>query len=96
MKPVRMTRLADLDLSELLAESRKLWGEKLTTRYEDAIADGLERIGANPDRFPVVDRTVPGIRRLRVGRHVLFFRDEPEAIVVIRVLHERMDWRRKI
>jgi toxin ParE1/3/4 len=96
MKPVRLTRPADDDLGELLEQSRELWGDRLTDRYEEAIVDGLDRISQSPERFPLVGGRHPGVRRLRVGRHVLYFRQDADVVVVIRILHERMDWRRKL
>lgn len=33
----------------------------------------------------------PDLRKVQVGRHVVFFRETAERIEVVRVLHERMD-----
>ena len=95
MKPVRPTQLAKRDLREILSQSRKDWGGDLAARYGAAVADGLKRIARHPDRFPAVGDSHPGLRRLRIGRHLVFYREEADAVIVIRILHERMDWRGK-
>jgi plasmid stabilization system protein ParE len=33
----------------------------------------------------------PGLRRALAGSHVVFFREDAEAVTVVRVLHQRMD-----
>ena len=36
------------------------------------------------------DRIRPGLRRFEHGKHVVFYRAEPEGILISRILHERM------
>jgi toxin ParE1/3/4 len=37
-----------------------------------------------------------GYRSSRVGAHVIFYREFPEGIEVVRILHQRMDVRRQL
>lgn len=37
-----------------------------------------------------------GLRSVGVGRHVIFYRDLADRVVVVRVLHERMDFARHL
>lgn len=91
MKPVRLTARADADLADILARSREEWGDALALRYARAVAEALQRISRHPERYPVFRPDRLDTRRLRVGRHILFFREQVAEIVVIRVLHERME-----
>jgi hypothetical protein len=35
-------------------------------------------------------KSVPGLRRMEQGRHVVFYRAEPGDILISRILHQRM------
>lgn len=82
---------AGADLADILARSREEWGDGLARRYARGVADAVKRIGRHPERYPTFGSDRPGVRRLRVGRHILFFREHAAEIVVIRILHERME-----
>ncbi len=71
------------------------WGIGQADRYVDdirsacvALADG-ERAGRRVD---VLD----GYLKYPVGRHLIFFRQAGSGIVVIRVLHQSMDFERHL
>ena len=38
-----------------------------------------------------VEGTKPGLRKVHVARHVVFFREAGDLVEVVRVLHERME-----
>jgi toxin ParE1/3/4 len=42
-------------------------------------------------RHPAADEVQAGLRRALAGSHVVFFREDAEAVTVVRVLHQRMD-----
>ena len=46
-------------------------------------------------RFPAAgvarDDIAPGLRALQTGQHLISYRLHGEAVVIIRLLHERMD-----
>lgn len=91
MKPVRLSARARRDTQLIATVSRGEWGEERTARYLAALAAGLKRIGDNPAVGAVFGPEKPDLRRLRVGRHIIFYRDEAETVSVLRVLHERME-----
>jgi toxin ParE1/3/4 len=50
-----------------------------------ALASG-ERAGTD------ASDVLPGYRKVRAGRHVVFFRVQPDGgVEIVRILHERMD-----
>jgi toxin ParE1/3/4 len=96
IKPVVLSTLAQSDLREIVAQSRQAWGKVQATRYASDIAAALKKIGAHPDRYPLFGAERPDVRRLRSGRHILFYREDAEAVAVLRILHERMDHERHL
>ena len=60
----------------------------LADRFLAAIRDALDRVQENPGAFPRVNKTV---RRARVlgFPHSVYFREDPELIVVLAVFHGR-------
>lgn len=91
MKPVRLSARARRDTQLIAESSRREWGEARTTRYLADLAAGLKRIGDNPGVGSFFGPEKPDLRRLRVGRHIIFHRDEADAVAVLPVLHERME-----
>jgi toxin ParE1/3/4 len=58
------------------------------------VAQLRERIGLlreRPHLAPEVGRRRPGLRRLSVGSHIVFYRFDDERIFVVRILDQRMD-----
>lgn len=51
----------------------------------------LRKCAANQGIARACDHVRPGDFRIEEGRHVLFFKIDPEAVLIVRVLHERMD-----
>ena len=68
----------------------RTWGEDPTIRYSDDLEASCQRLADNPASRRPCDHVRPGLRRMEQGKHVLFFRREPEGILVSRILHERM------
>lgn len=105
MAKVRLSGPADADARALLAVSREHVGTAGEARYAAVLAAATRMIAADPDGPNTRDRPElgPGVRCLHTRRargaggvrapvHVIYFRTEPSGtIVVLRILHERMD-----
>lgn len=68
----------------------RTWGEDQTIRYIADLEACCQRLADNPASCRPCDHFRPGLRRMEQGKHVVFFRREPEGILVSRILHERM------
>jgi toxin ParE1/3/4 len=44
----------------------------------------------NPMMGPSCDVISRGLRRMASGRHIIFYREAPNGILVSRILHQRM------
>ena len=86
-----ITDSARSDLRTIARYSEREWGPVRKRRYLAAIQGRLRSLLHNPElggRREDVDRHC---RCLPVGRHVIFYRIRD--VVVVRVLHQRMDVR---
>lgn len=64
------------------------------TRAESFVAELLARvaaIGERPQSFSRRDAISPGLRSASYGRYLIFFRDLPHAVRIVRVLHSARD-----
>lgn len=99
----RLTRAADGDIEGILAESGRLFGPHQRERYARLIEQAVEWVAGDPDRPGSHPREelCAGVRsyhiELAAGRRgaashrVYYMADGGDGIVVLRVLHERMD-----
>jgi toxin ParE1/3/4 len=85
----RFSNLAVADLNDIVAYTKRTWGDEQTVRYlaklEAAVRDlaKMETLGRKCDEIRA------GLWRIEVGSHVVFFRRD-EGVLVCRVLHFRM------
>ena len=90
MAALRFTRLAEADLLDIGLYTNRTWGRRQCNRYLRQLEDGCRKLADDPSRGRPCDEIRPGLRRSRVGRHVVFYRVEAGGILVSRILHERM------
>ena len=90
MAAIRFTRLAEADLLSIGAYTLRTWGEEQAVHYIDELEIRCQRLAENPASGHPCDHMRPGLRRIKQGKHVIFFRCAPDGIIVSRILHERM------
>jgi toxin ParE1/3/4 len=86
----RLSRLAEIELTDIATYSLETWGIDQATRYIDALEACCQRLANNPQMGRTCEDVRPGLRRMEYERHVLFYRVEAEGILVSRILHQRM------
>lgn len=91
MKRLIVSRAARADLRAIRGYSRTRWGAEQAERYFDLIVARFAWLMLNAARGATQDAILPGLRRVNVRRHAIFYVDRPDAVVVARVLHQRMD-----
>lgn len=90
MKRIRYTNLALEDLTDIGRYTLKTWGEIQAESYLEQIEDCCQRLAEDPGiGRPWIDAR-PGLRRMEQGRHVIFYRQVDDGILVYRVLHQNM------
>lgn len=94
MKRLVVTRTAEQDLREIARYSETKWGAGQKTRYLDALAALMRRLCEQPSLGLPREEIAPGCRSIASQQHVLFYKDLPETVQILRVLHGNMDFRR--
>ena len=96
MKRLVLTEIARADLASIRRYSTRTWGRDQTGRYMDALRDTMKALvrGTVPTRTR--DDLRPAIQMATSGRHSIFFEADNSRILVVRVLHDSMDYRRHL
>ncbi len=90
MGAFRLSRRAEADLLSIGVYTLRTWGEAQTILYINELEEFCWRLADNPMSGRSCDHIRPGLYRMEVGKHVIFFRREPAGILISRILHERM------
>lgn len=93
MKELRLTARAQADLGEIETHSRTQWGDAQAVAYRRIVAQRLHGISQRPALGVTCDYVVAGMRRMSAGVHVIFYVEHDAFVLVVRVLHQRMDYR---
>ncbi len=91
MADLRLTPTALRDLEDIWIYTAQQWGEAQAAHYLDELDACFKALAASPLSAPICDHIRPGYRRQRVERHTVYYKVENTVVVVVRVLHERMD-----
>ncbi len=82
---------ARADLRDIGDYSDTRWGKAQAQRYLDAIADSFDQIAQMPLAGSDQAEVSPGLRKWRSGSHNIFYRVRGNIVLIVRVLHARMD-----
>lgn len=91
MKELLVRPEAEADIDGIWEYTVETWGIEQANRYAREVWDRIQDLTAGSVVSRAVDEVKPGLRRVAVGRHVVFFRETERAVGVVRVLHGRMD-----
>ena len=79
------------DLRDIGDYSDAHWGKTQAKLYLDAIADTLDQIATTPLAGSDQANVSPGLRKWRSGSHNIYYRTLADAVLIVRIMHERMD-----
>lgn len=92
---VRLSPRARADLGRIWDDSAERWGVDQADRYIRLLAGSFARLAEGSAQGRTADEIRKGYLRLSVGSHILFYRmGADDGIEVIRILHQRMDFKR--
>lgn len=86
-----VTEPAQDDILATLRHSMMIWGESQAEVYAYRLNTALRELADFPLLGVARDDLSPGLRSLQVGQHVILYRADERNVVIIRVLHKRMD-----
>jgi toxin ParE1/3/4 len=96
VKRLVVTNIALADLQSIRRYSTRTCGRDQTTRYMARLRDTLKELVRGAVVVRKRDDLRPGLEMATSGRHCIFFETTESRILVVRVLHDRMDYRRHL
>jgi toxin ParE1/3/4 len=91
MKKLILSPAAQADVDEIWDYTAATWSTAQAERYVRTIRDACRDLAGGARTSRAVP-TRPGYRKTSVGSHAVYFREADRAtIVVVRILHQRMD-----
>ncbi len=96
MRHLELTEIARADLKSIRRYSQRTWGSDRTAQYMAALRDTLKGLLTGTVISRHRDDLRPGLQMAISGRHCVFFEADPSRILVVRVLHDRMDYQRHL
>jgi toxin ParE1/3/4 len=86
----RFSRRAEADLLNIVAYTLRTWSKTQTSCYLNEIETCCQTLVDNPAIGRPCDDIRPGLRRHEHGKHVIFYRQKLNGILIVRILHQRM------
>ncbi|MDF1735950.1 MAG: type II toxin-antitoxin system RelE/ParE family toxin [Minwuia sp.] len=97
MPEVLVSAMAREDIKEIGRFSQRQWGRIQRNAYLGEMETVIASLRRNNPSIQKVDQIRPSLFSIRSGSHVVFFnRRENGDAIVLRVLHQRMDFRRHL
>lgn len=79
------------DMDAIWDYSTKHWGEALARSYLAALNARMQGLRHFPLMGAAQDWLLPGLRRVGEGSHSIYYVPKEDAVLIVRILHERMD-----
>lgn len=96
MKRLVIADIARADLVSIRRYSTRTWGVERTAQYMGALRDTMKGLVRGTMVTRSRDDLLSGVHMVASGRHRIFFEADEGRIRIIRILHDRMDYRRHL
>ena len=97
MAKCELTNKAVADLNGIWEYTVENWSENQADRYYEMLLDICQDIADNPELGKNYEGIKSDLFGLKANRHVIFYRkSKVNPIEITRILHERMDLKRRI
>ena len=91
MADYRLSSLAETDLAGIADYTIETFGIEQARRYRDEFEACFRNLAENPRSGRSAERLVPGLRRWEHRSHVVFYLEDERSVLIVRILHARMD-----
>jgi toxin ParE1/3/4 len=91
-----LTNLAATDLSDIADFTIQNFGIEQARFYRDGFNNCFEILAENPQLGRSAADLAPNLRRYEHQAHVVFYLPEDTGILIVRILHQRMDFKRHL
>ena len=97
MAEYKLTNKAVEDLSKIWDYTFEVCSEKQADKYYDGLISNCQEIAENPNSGKNYEGISKQLLGIKSNRHIIFYRTANENYVEItRILHERMDLKKRI
>ncbi len=97
MAEYKLTNKAVEDLSTIWDYTFEVWSEKQADKYFDSLISNCQEIAENPDLGKNYEGISKQLLGLKTNQYIIFYRTlEQDYVEITRILHERMDLKKKI
>ncbi len=97
MANYRLTNQAVNDLTDIWNYTFETWSAGQADMYYNQLIDSFIKITDNPSCGKNYESVTQSLYGLKVNRHIVFYRmDKSGEIEITRILHERMDLKRRL
>ena len=95
-KRLEYSRKAIEDLTSIWRYTVMTWSEKQADEYYKKLISACNLLLSKSTVTSIkYDEIIPDLYGLHCGHHIIFYTSRPRAnILIVRILHERMDFRR--
>ena len=87
----RVSRRATADMEAIAYYTEERWGLAQALRYVDDIEARFAELARLPKSGRAAADVLSGLRASPLGSHVIYYRETLDGILIVRVLHGRMD-----
>ena len=92
----RLRSVAKDDLETIWDYTYQQWGVDQAELYFSQLFDCFEKLALNPSIGRKRDDLLPGIMSFPEGRHMVFYENDGEGIVIISIVHQSADVNRHL
>jgi toxin ParE1/3/4 len=92
MADYTLSKQAAADFRAIARDSLQKWGEARTDSYLRSLFETARRLADFPELGRETAHVRPGLSRMASGSHVIFYRKQKDGVLILRILHERMDF----
>tara|TARA_R110000796_G_scaffold10530_6_gene35037 strand:- start:38960 stop:39262 length:303 start_codon:yes stop_codon:yes gene_type:complete len=93
----RISKQATNDLNDIWIYTLRKWSKDQADRYYNLIIEEIEFVADNFMTGKSVEQTRKGYRLTKIKSHLIFYKKAEDDIVeIIRILHQRMDIKKRL
>lgn len=97
MAEYKLTNKAVEDLSKIWEHTFEVWSENQADIYYKMLISNCQEIADNPLLGKAFNLITENLLGMKTNRHIIFYRVLSENYIeIIRILHERMDLKKRI
>ena len=91
MNSFKLTAEAKTNLTNIARYTEQAWGKKQRNAYLKQLDDCFHLLAKHPTQGKERPEINPSLRSFAVSKHVVFYSIKPNIVIIVNILHERMD-----